>query len=78
MHAKVILFWKAVEQKCVPSAVAEVALLAHNGRDDAPFDIYIGTRGVNGSDTLNAFEGLQARAHRGQNDVAERAVHEQL
>ena len=76
MHAKVILFWKAVEQKCVPSAVAEGALLAHNGRDDAPFDVGdIGTRGVNGSDTLNAFEGLQARAHRGQNDVAERAVH---
>lgn len=78
MHAKVILFWKAVEQKCVLQQSQEGALLAHNGRDDAPFDICNGTRGVNGSDTLNAFEGLQARAHRGQNDVAERAVHEQL
>lgn len=51
--------------------------LAH-AQFDSFDDRDIGIRGVNGSDTVNAFEGLQARAHRGQNDVAERAMHEQL
>ena len=76
MHAEESPFLECLS-RCDPTSYPRSKEPSH-AQFDSFDDRDIGIRGVNGSDTLNAFEGLQARAHRGQNDVAERAMHEQL